>query len=392
MKARRAGRSKASMRHAPRVGRVSFLLAIGLACGDDASFADDGVETLASTSGAVESTSTTRTPPSSGSADSSTGVAAETTDAVADTGDDAPKLDVSTDTESVPVDCSNDDAPDLVYVMIDGVPNQIWSYDPVANHFEWFATVLCGEFHGEVTGFSIERGGDILVLSREPVDPEMLSNPAMQLTRVEPDGVGCEVEYYGALEGELLGWPTTVDCADLAFVSDPDDPDDERLFTHSCTGGGFGISPGIGTMHRADLHVTETMFEFLAVDDYSSAALAGTGDGRLYGVGGDQEQPGIGHILEYDRVTGALLSTTVVPGLDIGEYGSSIALAFYGGDLFTFGKVFDGEPRLVIRRYDLDDDDGDGEHQVTVIEPEDEPPSGIFAATSPTCIPLGPAG
>jgi hypothetical protein len=382
------------MRHTPSVGRVSLLLATALACGDDPSFADDGVDTSGAPA-ADDSPSTTGTSPTSGSADEtvdgSTGGAAETTDAVADD-DGAPKLDVSADTESVPADCSNDDAPDLVYVMIDGVPNQIWSYDPVANHFEWFATVLCGEFHGAVTGFSIERGGDILVLSREPVDPEMLSEPAMQLTRVEPDGVGCEVEYYGLLEGDFLGWPTTVDCADLAFVSDPDDPDDERLFTHSCTGGGFGISPGVGTMHRADLHVTEPSFEFLAVDDYSSVALAGTGDGRLYGVGGDQEQPGIGHILEYDQESGALLSTTVVPDLDIGEYGTSIALAFYGGDLFTFGKVFDGEVRLVIRRYDLDDDDGDGEHQVTVIEPEGEPPSGIFAATSPTCIPLGPAG
>lgn len=93
------------------------------------------------------------------------------------------------------------------------------------------------------------------------------------------------------------------------------------------------------------------------------------------------------------QANGALSSTTIVPDLDIGEFGAYIALAFYAGDLSTFGAFFDGVAvAVVIRRYDLDDDDGNGMNDVTMVDPPLDLPAGIIAAASPTCIPLTPEG
>lgn len=372
------------------------LVGVALGCNVDAVVADDdnglfgSGETAAATSGgSTGAVADTSGADESSAGASTTGGTTSTTTAL----DDGPKLDVAADTESVELGCS-EEAPSVIYVMLATTPTEIWSYDPVANDFEWYATVDCDEVHGYFTGFALERSGDILLLSLEPEDPAVLPNPAMQLTRFDPGSGSCEVAFYGGMSYSPMGLgPFGTDCADVAFVSEPDDPDHERLFAHSCTGGGFAVAPLTGPMYRMDLDDAVPEFEYLDVDDYTSVALAGTGDGRLYGVGGDQKVPGVGRILEYDQDNGALLSTTVVPELDIGEYGAYIALAFYAGDLYTFGAMFDGTGvGVVIRRYDLDDDDGNGTNEVTIVDPPDDLPAGIFAAASPTCIPVTPEG
>lgn len=296
-------------------------------------------------------------------------------------------LDVGPETGGVE-GCASE-APDVIFVMRPTTPTEIWSYDPVTNAFDPFITVDCNEVQGDYTGFTLDRDGHVLLLSREPEDPVVLPYPAMQLTRFDPSSGACDVVYYG----ELANGPFGVDCADLALVSQPGDPEHERLFAHACTGGGFTEVPGagLGTLHRLDPTDQDPSFDLLDADDYTSVALAGTGDGRLYGVGGSQELPGVGQIIEYDQETGAVLSNETVPDLDIGDQGAYIALAFYGGDLYTFG-LDTSDFSLQIRQYDLDDDDADGQHEVTVIDTPASSPGGVIAAASPTCIPLTPAG
>lgn len=281
------------------------------------------------------------------------------------------------------------DSPDVIFVMLPTTPTEIWSYDPVINEFEHFTTVECTEVEGYYTGFGLDRDGYVVLLSLEPEDPAILPYPAMQLTRFDPVSGSCDELFYGAMANGPFG----VDCADVAFVSVVDEPDHERLFAHACTGGGFTVVPGsgIGPLFRMDLADDDPAFALLDADDYTSVALAGTGDGRLYGVGGDQKLPGVGQIIEYDQESGAILSNETVPGLDIGDQGAYIALAFYGGDLYTFG-LSTPDFSLEIRQYDLDDDDGDGVNEVTEIETPASSPGGIIAAASPTCIPLTPAG
>jgi len=345
----------------------------------------------ASTSAVDPSTSAATSTGADGGASTSAGTTtsepAGTTEA-STTDDDPPiLLDVSVDTEGAE-SCASD-SPDVIFVMRPSTPTEIWSYDPTINEFEPFTTVECDEVLGEFTGFSLDRDGYVVLLSREPQDPDVFPQAAMQVTRFDPVSGACEELFYGPMtDGQ-----SSVDCADLAFVSRPDDPDQERLFAHSCTGGGFTMIPEfeVGRLFRMDLDDQDPEFGFLDGDNYTSVALAGTGDGRLYGVGGDQKLPGIGQIIEYDQESGAILSNETVPDLDIGGYGAYIALAFYGGDLYTFG-LSNEDLSLQIRRYDLDDDDGNGQNEVTVIETPPSAPGGVIAAASPTCIPLTPAG
>jgi hypothetical protein len=343
---------------------------------DDTSSATPPSTSTAADGGSSSSGSTGGTSSSSGSSEGSSS-----------SGGPPVLLDVGPETGGVE-GCATD-APDVIFVMLPTTPTEIWSYDPVRNEFDPFTTVECDEVEGYYTGFGLERDGHVVLLSLEPEDPAVLPYPAMQLTRVDPTSGACEVVYYGAMANGPFG----VDCADLAFVSQPGDAEHERLFAHACTGGGFTVVPGsgIGPLFRTDLADMDPAFDLLDADDYTSVALAGTGDGRLYGVGGDQKLPGVAQIIEYDQDDGAILSSETVPALDIGDQGAYIALAFYAGDLYTFG-LDTSDFSLTIRRYDLDDDDGNGVHDVTEIETPASAPGGVIAAASPTCIPLTPAG
>lgn len=382
------------MRHRLATPCIAACLAVGTTACTLTPEADVGGLTSASTSegstGVVEPSTSAVTSADGGStsgSSSSSGTVPGETDPSSTGGGPPVLLDVGVETGGVE-GCASD-APDVIFVMLPSTPTEIWSYDPVINEFELFTTVECNEVQGYYTGFGLDRDGYVVLLSLEPEDPVVLPYPAMQLTRFDPTSGACDVLYYGAMANGASG----VDCADLAFVSEPGDPDHERLFAHACTGGGFTVIPGSGIspLFRMDLADPDPAFTVLDTDDYTSVALAGTGDGRLYGIGGDQKVPGVGQILEYDQESGALLGNETVPDLDIGDQGVYIALAFYGGDLYTFGLSIE-DFSLQIRQYDLDDDDGNGVNEVTVIDTPVSSPGGVIAAASPTCIPLTPAG
>lgn len=373
------------MRLAPRLTlrRCSFVLVSALACEVDATVADD--VGLGSSSGPV-GTDDGSSSSSSSSADEST-TAITTTGAVDESSgsqDEGPKLDVASDETGTTLDDCEEDAPDLIHVLTSF--DEIWTFDPIEVEFELFTTVTCPEAD-QISGFAIDRDSRITLLSYEPTLPQPGGVQQMRLTRMDPGDANCEVLYEGPLaDGPVL----SVDCADLSLVAG--ETGDETLYASRCTGGGFGMWPDAGSLFRIDLADAEPSFDLLAQNDYSSVPVAGTGDGRLFGVSGDQETPGSTVILEFDPESGTILATTPVPEIDIGTGGAYFALAFYGGDLYTFGRGDGGE--TLIHGYDWDDDDGDGDPDVTPLpEAEDAPFSGnIFAAASPTCIPLGPAG
>lgn len=332
----------------------------------------DTTETTAPTSGASSTTGLTATATGTGTG-TSTGEAS-------DTGDGA-KLDLGADTEGF-ADCQ--DAPDLILLL---VGSEVWSFDPIAVEFKKLYSVACPEILGDITGFSVARDGSVWLLSLEPIDPDLLPERPMQLTRFEPDTQQCSVELYAP----VVGGNSSYDCGDIAFVSQIDDPAVERLFFHSCTGGSFAIGPdGLGATFRVDPKGAPPSFEFLQADGYTSAPLTGTGDGRIYAITGAGEDPSSARFLELDQ-EGALVTTTPVPALKIGENGPQLALAFYGGDLYTFGVPADST--LLVTRYDLDDDDQNGVNEIEAIPAAAMPPFTpymLVAAASPTCIPLVP--
>lgn len=274
-------------------------------------------------------------------------------------------------------------APDLIFLL---VGKEVWSFDPINVVFEKITDVACPEVLGDYTSFSVARDGSIWLLSLEPIDPDLLPERPMQVTRLDPDTQQCEVVLYAPVVGPNLSY----DCGDVAFVSELDDPAAERLFFHSCTAGGFVVVPGAGGVLRLDPKEMPPKFTFLATDDYTTAPLAGTGDGRIYAVSGSGEDPLSARFIQIGQ-DGAPVETIPVPDLKLGDFGPQLALAFYGGDLYTFGVPQGGQ--LLVTRYDLDDDDGDGIHQITPIEAAAKPPFnqlGLVAAASPTCIPLTP--
>lgn len=327
------------------------------------------------TSGEVGSTATS-SPPSD--------------DSGSDTGA-TPLLDVGSDeTGGVPVDCI--DAPDLIHVLA-GDQGQIWSFDPESLAFELVTTLACPELADAVSidSFSIDRNADVWVLSRHPEDPMVGPAWPMQVTRFVPASGACEVIWYGAL-------PESTDCVDVAFASSLDDANHERLFMHACTGGGFTILPDASPrLFRLDPEDAVPTPAAIGVDGFTTAPIAGTGDGRLYALAADGETPGSTIVVEYDQDSGAILSTLPAPDVDLGINAGQLALAFYGGDLIVFGITLDAsnDVQLMITRYDLDDDDGNGEHDTEPLQPALPLPFlswTLVAAASPTCIPTGPAG
>jgi hypothetical protein len=298
-------------------------------------------------------------------------------------GAEGPVLDVgAADTGGV-VDC-DEAAPKLIHVL--NTDNEIWTFDPIALQYELLTAVDCPQIEGYPTGFSIDRNNLITVLSAEPFVPDFDNYPVMKLTRFTPGDADCEELFYGAVEEDGL----FIDCGDLTLVSMLDDPDHERLFAAACTGGGFALAQG--PVFRLDPADAVPEFTLLADSGYTSMPVTGTGDGRLFGISGDQSVPGSTTLLEFDQDNGTVLGLTPIPEIDLGEFGAYFALAFYGGDLYTFGREFPGG--TVVHRYDLDDADGNGEHEVTPIPEAANHPfaGGILAAASPTCIPLTPEG
>jgi hypothetical protein len=361
-----------------------LALAGGVACNVDAVVADDGFA-VESSSSSVEDDSTT-------SMSSTAETGADTSGAVDSSGDpstgavdEGPKLDVASDETGAVLDqCDEEDAPDLIHVLT--TANEIWTFDPIAVEFQLFTTVICPEAD-QISGFAIDRDRRITLISYEPTLEGLPGEQIMRVSQMNAGDAACDVVY----EGPIAEGTESIDCADLALVASDEDPGHEVLYASRCTGGGFTIAPNSGSIWRTDLGVAEPVFDMLAENDYTSVPVAGTGDGRIFGISGDQSTPGSTVILEFDSTSGALVGTTPAPEIEIGDGGSFLALAFYGGDLYTFGLAVEDE--TLVHRYDWDDDDGNGEHDVTQVTELASPfPSSIFAAASPTCIPLGPEG
>lgn len=305
---------------------------------------------------------------------------------------ETPLLDVGSADTGVFSDGCDEDAPSLIHLLA-VEDNAIWTFDPIAFEFELLTHVDCPEIGGYPTGFAIDRSGEIWVLSYEhAIIDEPVDFQTMQLSRFTPGDANCEVVFQGQMVGQNPdpegGFEYGVDCADLAFVTTGDDAGTERLFAHACTGGGFGMTLSmLGALLRFDPADDEPTFTWLDSDAYTSVPITGTGDGRLFGVSGDPESMLPAQVLQYDQDSGAMISSVPAPDIELGSLGPDLALAFYAGDLYTFGATPDYQ--TVIHRYDLDDDDGDGDHEVELVG---EGPLRIFAAASPTCIPLAPAG
>ena len=119
-----------------------------------------------------------------------------------------------------------------------------------------------------------------------------------------------------------------------------------------------------------------------------TAMLAGTGDGRIYTLAADRTlaPPMTYEILQLDPADGSIAATFDTSPIPVSH------VAFYGGDLVLF-TIADRS----VWRYDLDDLDGSGVHELDMIADESAiPPSlanwALAGVASSTCAPLTPRG
>jgi hypothetical protein len=152
----------------------------------------------------------------------------------------------------------------------------------------------------------------------------------------------------------------------------------------------FALDDGLqgGAFGRLDPSVMPVTFEQIASTTYHGGILAGTADERLFSI------------VRTDGPTGELVRLSPDDASIVESYtvldDASQHLAFYGGDLILFDATHLGDDEFIptVRRFDLDDDDGNGMHELdALVETGDGPPGlRIRGVASSTCVPLTPAG
>jgi len=180
---------------------------------------------------------------------------------------------------------------------------------------------------------------------------------------------------------ELATAPPFASTPGLAFVgTDPMAPSMERLL--------YKAAGPAGALGWLDLGQTPAPTTAIAVPAMIGPLIAGTVDERLFAIayaGG-----GAGDLVRLSPDDGSIVQT--LTSLD----DATQHLAFYAGDIVLFDALLVATNAFVptVRRYDLDDDDGNGEHELEVLVDVDDGPPGlrIRGVASSTCVPLTPAG
>ena len=365
---------------------VALALASAAACEVDAAVADDVADepgttgASAGTEGTTDADDTTDVGGSSGPpADSSTSAADD---------DDGPKLDLAVPDAALSDECEL--GTDVVHVLFEneGFPLTypelhrlpLADLDDLA--FEHVLTLDCLGLDDQgnprrAANVSIDRDGYALVYDYENLQRIDINAAVANCEEVPLSPLG--------IANPLLS----------AFaVLDPDDPDSERLFTHGDIGQNIGGVPLPGEFGWIDLSMSPAPKPLLGMTPYIISSLVGTGDGRLYGMGSIDGDAGGGDIPEelaqFDPANGEVLEVFLTME-------TLMFPAFYAGDLILIDRgITDDSASYVssVRLFDLDDDDGNGEHELVDLAGDEIFPATLvpIGAASPTCIPLTPEG
>ena len=200
---------------------------------------------------------------------------------------------------------------ELIYVLSDEA--EIWGYDPVANELSYQATVLCS---GNLPfSMSVDHLGQAWVL---------MASSGLVFT-VDPAVAGdCAVSPYTPHQANF-------DLFGMAFAGELGGPSCPPLFVHSYSGAGpFSEGLNAGQLARVDPDSGE--LSVLGSIHYDGGELAGTADGRLFAFAGVNPAK----LVEYDRDSAAVLSTTPLVGL---SKTNASAFAFFAGDIYFFTEA-----------------------------------------------------
>ncbi len=328
-----------------------------------------------------------------GEAPASTGVGADSTTAANAASSGAsteeggtPLLDVgSAETGAIPTDdCPSETKRVIVlfvndFLSFESAP-ELHSFDPETGTFSLIGPLECtwNEPHGAyevVEGLIVGRQGDAMTFRYG----EEVKLFAFDLGDLNNCSLVSFAHPIGPAGPETAGYPTS-----FAYsLTDPDMP--EQMFIGNDVSQNLNGEAFPGSLWGGLVADEALTTEVIGHTPWTQTYVVGTGDGRLFAAGSNNDQSPPTDFAELDPETGTVLSTVLT-------WPEFMYPAFYGGDLLMF-EIGPNEQQTVWR-VDLDDDNGDGENEVVSIAEDAAFPVGMIpvGVSSPTCIPTTPAG
>jgi len=301
-----------------------------------------------------------------GSATMGTSVGSDTSTSTSTSTGDTSTGDTSTGDTSTggdPCACSPEALALAAGIVLVDDGGALWRFSPGSLEFTVIGAIGCDGVGGPFS-IAVDRGGQVWA----SFDP-----PAGDLFVVDlEDPAKCGDP--GFVPGQL-----GVGRFGMAFAASDGPHACEELFGSTFSGiGGLKEGPGLGALVGVD--TIGLGLSIVGPTTFDGAEVTGTGDGRLFLLGGVAPAK----LVRVDPLSAAYLEVLPLPGVDLGE---AFALAFWGGDLFVFTAKGKGAPSRVLR-VDYDDSDGDGVQQVETVVAK-APLRAVSAGVS-TCAPLAP--
>ncbi|MEM6997234.1 MAG: hypothetical protein AAF721_42410 [Myxococcota bacterium] len=204
---------------------------------------------------------------------------------------------------------------DLIYVVSED--GELWSFDPEREAFALVGPLACGGFRPY--SMAIDRTGRAWLLLLDDVPLALIAKGMFTVDINDPSD--CQAVAYTAGLFGVFG---------MSFVDNPPPATCEQLFVHSYSGQGpFAEGDGIGMLGMLD---ADDALQVVSSTDFDGAELAGTSEGRLFSLAGNDPVK----VIEYDRESGEELSRLDVEGVE--KTGAS-AMAYYGGDFYLFTEA-----------------------------------------------------
>jgi len=209
---------------------------------------------------------------------------------------------------------------DLVYV-IDQLNNRLSQFDPMARQFHDLGSLSCPTMLG-ATPFSmgVDRNAFAWVLYNSG-----------ELMHVDIATLACT--------GTTWASPSGLHVFGMGFSTDQAGGQDEHLYV----GGGQMQVQGSYTLAKVD---TTTMMATPIGTQSDLPEMTGTGSAQLWGF---QTDASTAHVVQFDKTSGAVITTYPEPSL--AGTGTGYAFAAWGGDFWVF-LIKNGEPSTTVYQID----------------------------------------
>ena len=201
-----------------------------------------------------------------------------------------------------------------IFVLSDD--NELYTYDPTTNTFEFLAALMCGGF-AHPYSMAVDEKGIAWIQNYD----------SYRIVLVDVnDPTDCTDSGYMPGDFQRFG---------MTFVPEEAWNVCPRLHVHSYSGAG-GFTEGEDTGRLGVMDHDALTISGIGLIDFDGGELAGTRDGRLFAFAGE----GPAKLVEYDRSDASVIELVSLDGL---SKVSASAFAFHGGDIYFFTEAMPSE-------------------------------------------------